>query len=319
MLRRSDGDVTLELISGRVDQDALPLNLINSRERIVAVHGVGYAEWDTARLKMRMRVPDVAESERGWRDMRAAVAISNRSSNFRAVTPLHREADGTWTGDVRIDHADHKGRTQLSGIVTATVGDVPGRIIGAPQETWIVDLDARTAHREQELRVVETDFGNDAHPHLHDFRQSEWTIDAGGEMPTVYVNTAVEGVSRILRAPTRGMSPAERALQKALAAKLGTEIWVTLFNTAVDEIRVEDGEPHWPGGWRDAVLRHMLPDVYPDRSPDDAVRELAARRNGIAGGTDLHARVLHAAGRRARSARSLGEAVREATKGSVTT
>ncbi|MEU6067242.1 hypothetical protein ABZ864_22810 [Streptomyces sp. NPDC047082] len=318
-LRRSDGPVALEVMEGRIDDDALPLELVNLRERAVAVHGVGYADWHTARLAVRMRVPEMALPEaesRGWRDIGVSVALANRTSNIRAVTPLRKEAPGTWAGSVRIDRDDHVGRLQLTGIVTATVDGIPGRLIGTTEEAWTVDVDVRTAHREQEIRVVEVDFGASSHPQLNDFRHDEWTVDASGGVPTVYINTAVEEVARLLSAKPRGLSLAESVLQKALAAKLGTELWVTLFNSAVDEVRLEDGEPQWPGGWRDSTLRRMLPDVCPDRSPEDALRELVARRTGT-GGDDLHARVLHAAGRQSRSARSLGEAMREAMKGSA--
>lgn len=318
-LRRSDGPIALEVREGRVDQDALPLELVNLRDRAVAVHGVGYADWHTARLSVRMLVPEVSDADaksRGWRDVCAAVTVANRASNIRSVTVLHKEEPGVWTGSVRIDRDEHIGRLQLTGLVTATVDGVPGRLLGTAEEAWTVDVDARTAHREQEIRVVEVDFGASPHPQLSEFRHDEWTIDPSGDVPTVYINTAVEGVARLLNAKPSGMSPAESALQKALAAKLGTELWVTLFNSAADEVRMEDGEPQWPGGWRDYALRRMLPDVCPDRSPDDALRELVTRRTGGVGG-DLQARVLHAAGRQSRSARSLGEAMREALKGTV--
>lgn len=313
-LRRSDGVTSLELHAARVDDDPLPVSLVNRSERVVAVHGVGYADWRSARLSMRMHVPVVPNPEaRGWRDVRAAVAVGNRSSNIRAVTPLFQESDGLWTGDVRIDRDEHKGRTQLTGLVTATVDGVPGRLIGGSEEAWTVDVDSRTAHREQDMRVVEADFGDEAHPHLNAYRHNEWTVDAAGEVPTIYLNTAVEGIARLLTRTDR-MAPAESALRKVLSAKLGTEVWMTLFYGAVDEIRVEDDTPQWPGGWRDATLRSMLPDVFPDRSPEDALRELVGRRHGDVDGRDMHARVLFAAGRQARSARSLGEAVREVTK-----
>ncbi|MFJ6499632.1 hypothetical protein OG280_24320 [Streptomyces virginiae] len=318
-LRRSDGLTTIEVREGRVDEDALPLELVNRQERRVAVHGVGYADWSTARLAVRMRVPAVADADaegRGWRDVRAAVTIANRTSNVRSVTPLRQDASGDWIGEVRVDRDEHLGRLQLTGIVTATVDGVPGRLIGSAEDAWTVDVDARTAHREQDIRMTEVDFGSDEHPHLHDFRHNEWAIDANGAVPTVYVNTALEGVARLLGAPARGMSPAESALQKALAAKLGTDLWVTLFHSAADEVFAEDGEPQWPGGWRDNVLKRMLPDVCPDLSPSDALRELLSRRVGGAG-RDLHMRVLHAAGRQSRSARSLGEALRDITKGSA--
>ncbi|MFD7444623.1 hypothetical protein [Streptomyces sp. NPDC059909] len=316
-LRRSDGAVTLEVLGGRVDEDALPLELVNRQKRLVAVHGLGYADWHTARVDVRMRVPEVGDApDRGWCDIQASVAIANRASNVRSVTRLRSEAPGVWVGTVRIDRDDHLGRMQLTGLVTATADDIPGRLIGTVDEGWTVDVDARTAHSEQDIRLVEVDFASrEAPPHLHDFRQDEWTVDASGEVPTVYINKGIEGVARLISAGSRDMSPVERALQKALAAKLGTEVWVTLFNSAADEVRSEGSEPQWPGGWRDNVLKRMLPDVCPDRSPQDALRELVSRRLE-GGGSELHARVLHAAGRQSRSARSLGEAMRETMKGS---
>ncbi|MGW6027010.1 hypothetical protein [Streptomyces sp. NPDC055099] len=313
-LRRSDGEITLEVREGRVDQEPLSLELIDGQERMVALHRVGFADWEVARLSVRMKVPEVADAgARGWSDINAAVVISNRNSHARSMTQLRRESAGVWVGDVRLVRDEHLGRMELSGVVVATVDGVAGRMVGAPEEPWVVDLDAETPTRKQDIRTVEVDFTDPDQAHLHAFRQDEWTIECLGETPTLYINTAVEGVAQLLRA-SGGVTPAEAALQKVVGAKLGTDMWITLFNTACCSVTVEDGEPQWPGGWRDAVLRNMLPDVYPERSPDDALLDLVERRIG-GDSTDLHARVLHAAGRQAKVARSLGQALREVKKG----
>ncbi|MEU4494764.1 hypothetical protein AB0F96_15270 [Streptomyces sp. NPDC023998] len=313
--RRSDGEITLEVREGRIDRDPLTLDLINRQERVVALHRVGYGDWDVARLAVRMHVPEVPDpSARGWSDVNAAVVISNRRSNSRYVAPLDREGSGVWTGDVRLDRDEHLGRLELSGVVVATVDGERGRLIGAPEGPWTVDLDARTPSREQSIRTVAADFTDPDHPHLHDFRQDEWTVDPLGDSPTLYINTAVEGVAQLLRASKKGMTPAEIVLQQAITAKIGTDMWITLFNTAAYAVTMEEGEAQWPGGWQDAVLKSMLPDVYPDRSPDDALTDVVTRRTE-GDSADLHARVLHAAGRQAKTTRALGEALRTARKG----
>ncbi len=122
----------------------------------------------------------------------------------------------------------------------------------------------------------------------------------------MYLNSGFEGLQFLLGSASRS----DRAVQDAVAGQIAGDCWAALFNTAVYAIEVEDGEPQWPGGWKESVLRRMLPDVYPDRSPDDALVELCERRRQGESGGELQTRVLHAATKQARTSRSLGAFIR---------
>lgn len=84
-----------------------------------------------------------------------------------------------------------------------------------------------------------------------------------------------------------------------------------MFHSAIGELEVDDdGTPQWPGGWRDSVLRVMLPDVYPDLPPADALFEVHSSRADGSGWHEVQSRIHYAASRRARVAKNLGTAIR---------
>lgn len=301
------GDVVLEVLEARLDDIALPFNMISSEQRVVALHEVERGAWETARISVRLRVPE-GELQRGpWSDVSCFGVLFERKTNVRTFTRLRQETSGTWTGDLVIHRDRHAGRVQLTGQVVAAVDDVAGRMIGATDEAWTIDLQARTPVRSNSIKTVWADFGDERNPRLRPFASDPWTIEAvGEEEPVLYLNRGFEGLSAILEDP----KTADRAAREAIAAQIAQDVWTALFNAALYAVESEDGSPQWPGGWRESVLRRLLPDVFPDRSPDDALAEVMTRRTDGDGGGDLQTRVLHAAAKQARLPRSLGGFVR---------
>ena len=298
------GEVSLEVREVRLDGVPLNLDMISGARRVVALHRVEREEWDEARLSVRLRTPRHELADAAWSDIACAAVLTERKTNARSVTPLSPESDGTWTGVV-VMHADrHSGQARLTGHVVATVDGVPARTIGVTDRAWTVDLQARTPAQREGIKVVKADFGDPDRPHLHPYKEDPWTVEAVGDEPVVYLNTRFEGLLPLLYGE-------DRPAREALSAQIAADAWTALFNAAVYAADVEDGQPLWPGGWRGAVLKRMLPDVFPDLSPDDALLEIVTRRLEGDGG-DLQTRVVHAAGRRARLARRLGAYVRTA-------
>lgn len=300
------GEISLEVREVRLDGVPLNLNMISASRRVVALHQVERDGWNEARLSVRLHPPRHELADAAWSDPVCAAVLAERRTNARSVTPLSREPDGTWTGVV-VMHADqHFGQARLTGQVIATVDGVAGRTIGVTERAWTVDLQARTPTRQEGIKIVTVDFGDAEHPHLHPYKDDPWTVEAVGDEPIVYLNSRFEGLLPLLNG-------GDRAARDVLSAQIAADAWTALFNAAVYAADMEDGQPLWPGGWHGAVLRRMLPDVFPDLSPDDALLEVVTRRLNGDGG-DLQTRLVHAAGRQALLTRRLGSFVRTANR-----
>ncbi|MDN3293721.1 hypothetical protein QWM81_06615 [Streptomyces ficellus] len=305
------GEVTFKVAAAKLDGRDLPLSMLSQQERVVALHQVERQKWDEARLDLRVRIPEAELAEGPWSDVVCVAVLTEGVSNLRTVTRLNRSADGTWVGSPTLARDACRTRAELSVSVVATVDGVPGRIIGGSEENWLVDVLARKPVRQRELHINEVDFGENQKPYewLHAFKDAPWLVETSGDMPTVHLNTGFEGITELLGS---GGSTMEKAVRGLIAAQIATEAWTAMFHSAVSDIEVaEDGSLEWPSGWRDWVLRAMLPDVLPDLSPADALSEIHSRRVETSGWNELQPRIQYAASRRARVAKNLGTAIRE--------
>ncbi|MDT0308365.1 hypothetical protein RM780_15550 [Streptomyces sp. DSM 44917] len=302
------GEVTFSVVAARVDGRGLPLEMISLPDRVVALHQVERRAWEEARLEVQARLPQAETASSPWRDLMCAVVVAEGATNSRTVTRLRHVRDGDWAGTVTLSRAAHRGRAELSVCAVATVDGVPGRIIGASDENWIVDLAAQRPVRQRELHISEIDFRSPEADWLHPFKDAPWLVETSGDMPTVHLNTGFDGIEQLLNAAA---GPAEKAVRDMLAAQIAADAWTAMFHAAVSDLEVEeDGTPQWPSGWRDSVLRGMLPDVLPESSPADALLEIHARRSEGTGWNELQPRIQYAAARRARVAKHLGSAIR---------
>ncbi|MFG2295353.1 hypothetical protein [Streptomyces sp. NPDC048603] len=304
------GDVAVRVLSVRVDGDELPYSMISPSGRTVALHQAGRGSWERARLRVAVTVPDSELADGPWSDVVFLATLSEKATNARATGVLHRTAGGTVEGTVELDRARHHDRVTLGVSVVATVDGVAGRLIGSGKEPWYVDLRASTPERGQEIEIVETDFGGGEHEWLRPYRESVWIVETTGDMPTVYLNTAaVEGLIELLHA--RGGTPAERAVRDMTHSMIAQDAWTAMFHSAAGDLDTdEDGTPIMPSGWRESVLRSMLPHVLPGLQPADALHEILQRREKGYGWAELQTGVQFAAGRRSRNGRNLTTAVR---------
>ncbi|MFE1358398.1 hypothetical protein [Streptomyces harbinensis] len=302
------GEVSFRVTAARLDGRALDLDMISPQDRVVALHQVQRSEWDEARLELRATLPDAELANARWREVTCAAVLTEGATNCRRVAALRRTASGHWSGTITMRRDSHRARAELSVMVAAEVDDVPGRVVGRSDEDWIVDLRARTPVRQRELDINEIDFRDGPQDWLRPYKDLPWLVDTSGEMPTVHLNTAVEGVTELLGS---GGTAVDRSMRDMLAAQIAADAWSVMFHSAVSELELdEDGTPQWPSGWRDWVLRTMLPDVLPESSSSDALWEIHHRRSEGTGWNELHPRIQYAASRRARVSRNLGMAFR---------
>lgn len=274
------GTISMEVREARLDNTPLHLGMISNGLRVVALHQVDYGHWDEATLTVRLRAPQLELDTGQWSDAVCLAVLAERRTQTRTATRLTREAEGVWGGTVRLHRDHHLGHVELVGQVIATVDGVPGRLIGLTESRWTIDLKAKTPAKKNAIKMVAVDFGDEANPHLHPYKMDPWTIEVAEEEPIVYLNAGFEGLVPLLNS-------GDRAVRDALSAQIATDVWMALLNAAVYAVQTEDGAPQWPGGWKDSVLKRMLPDMFPDRSPDDALIEVVTRsRHGEGSGED---------------------------------
>jgi hypothetical protein len=311
--RRLTGSVELEVTAVRQEREGvyqhdLETWAFNAQERVVALHQVERADWESARFSFQARLPEAEIAAGPWKDVSVLAVLTEKATNARTTAELRPKAGGLWTGHLRMWKSMHLNRAELTVVVVATTDDVPGRMIGRADVPWIVDLTARMPVRQTEMQIEEVDF-SEGPEWLKQFRDAPWIVETSGDLPVVHVNTAFEGVAEVLNSTSR--DPMTKTMREMLATQIATEVWTSVFQAAVSGLDPEGhGEVEWPGGWKDAVLKSMLADVLPDLSGDDALREIHARRIESAGWSELQPRINYAAGRRAKIAKNLGTALR---------
>lgn len=280
-------------------------------EQVVALGRAELDDWRTARLSLTATVPAREIETKGhWSDIAVVAVLTEGATNARTAVRLQPSAeDGReWTGEIDLDRDDHVDRASLVVHVVATVEGIAGRIIASTDPGWLIDVTADVPLKDRELDVSTVSFARGAE-WLRSFRDAPWIVDTSGRMPTVRLNSDFEGLVALVGAQG---SKVESVVSEMLLAQMCADVWTAVFHTAIGDLEVEDdGTPLFPPDWRGAVLREMLPDVVPDRSVEDALREVHLRRTGEGSWTDLQPRIQYAAARRADVPKALAAAVRD--------
>ncbi|MET8798652.1 hypothetical protein ABZV91_19790 [Nocardia sp. NPDC004568] len=279
-------------------------------EQVVALGRAERDDWQTARLFLKVDVPDRELERKGhWSDIVVVAVLAEGATNARTVallTPGVAGAEG-WVGEIELDRDHHLDRASLSVYVLATVGGTPGRIIASTERDWIVDMTADAPLRERQLDVSKVSFARSTE-WLTSLRDAPWVVDTSGRMPTLRLNSDFDGLEALVDGQG---SKAERVMGEMLMAQMCAEVWTAVFHTAVGDLEIEeDGTPLFPADWRGAVLREMLPYVVPGRSEQDALREVHLRREGQGSWADLQPRIQYAAARRADVPKTLATTIR---------
>ncbi|WP_436791626.1 hypothetical protein [Yinghuangia sp. YIM S10712] len=309
------GDIAVEVLSVSVDGSPLPYAQVSTAERTVALHRSGRESWAQADLRVRVRLPEAELAEQRWSDVVCLAVLTEKTTNARTTARLSRDETGDWQGTVELHRAHHLRRASLGVSVVATVDGIAGRLIGTAEDDWYVDLMESTPTRRREIEIVEIDFRDGPHAWLRPFQDSPWIVETSDDTPKVYLNTAgVEGLIDVLHS---GGATSQASLVRDMAAsQIAQDAWIAMFHTAISDLDVdEDGTPVMPTGWRESVVRTMLPDVLPDRQLTDALYEINERRTSGAGWSQLQTGIQFAAGKRSRIARKLTQAVRTAGRG----
>ncbi|MFI7534366.1 hypothetical protein [Streptosporangium sp. NPDC049376] len=293
------GEVTMTVREVRLDDVILPYDVTSEQNRSIGLHSHDDGRWSVARLSLLVNAPKHELDANPWYSVAFLATALERGTNTQTTVKLMMGQPGEWTGEIKLHRDDHIGRVLLSGQLVATVDNVPGRVIATVDRPWTVDLRVRAESRKESVETRWTSFADD--PDLAWCRNDPWTITATDAAATLHLNSGFDG----LRAVLESDKTVDRPVREALAAQIAASMWTALFNDAAHHV---DGS-EWPDGWRGLVLRRMLPDLFPDHSPEDALREIVNQGTG-----PVQARVLHAAAKQAKLPRNLGGMIRSLQK-----
>ncbi|MFE7596461.1 hypothetical protein [Streptomyces sp. NPDC057494] len=307
------GKIDVGVTRASIDGKPLQLSLISQRERVIAFHGIERADWVEGVIEISVSAPTEELADGPWAGVSCVAVLTEGATNTRVVSRLHRDRlDGRWHGEVCLRRTEHVARAALEVRFIGSYGGVDGRIIGGCETPWVVDFLTRTTTRQSEMAIVEEDFRDGPQQWLHPFRDTPWLVDTSGDLPTVFLNTSFEGLAELLKG-ARG--PLEKATASLVAAQIAGEAWSAMFDAALGDLdRDEDGTVQLPGGWRESVLRLMLPDVVPGLPLADALAEAQSRRQEGNGWAELQPRIQFAASRRAQIPKNLTSAIRAVSR-----
>ncbi|MFM9556121.1 hypothetical protein [Streptomyces caniscabiei] len=307
------GKIEVTVRGASIDGKPLQLSLISQRDQVVALHQIERNDWTEGVLNLEVSLPMDELADGPWSGVTCVAVLSEGATNTRRVNRLERRRGDThWRGEVRVLRSTHVARAVLDVSVVGSHGGVDGRVLGTTDSPWIVDLLARVPTRQRDLEILEEDFRDGPQEWLRPFMDAPWLIDTTGDVPAVLLNTSFEGLPELLSG-ARG--PLEKATAGLVAAQIAGEAWATMFHSALSDLEFdEDGTARFPGGWRESVLRSMLPEVFPGLPLSEALGEAHSRRGDGRGWAEVQSRIQFAAGRRGQVPKNLTAAIRAVTR-----
>ncbi|WP_406466918.1 hypothetical protein [Streptomyces sp. NBC_01594] len=301
--------VSLRLADGT--RDPLETTAYSTQQQAVALGIAGHDDWVSATIGLSATLPPgVNAPDAPWSDLQVLAVLTDGETNTRTSVELRRDTgDGRdWSGSLEVLRDEHVGRASLAVHGVATVDGVQGRAVAETERSWVIDTVSEEPTRGLQLDVQKASFRRSSREWLHAYADAPWIVDVSARVPTVFVNTDVEGVMGLLESSGSGVDSKVRDL---VVTQMATDAWTAVFHGAIGDLEVEPGGgPVFPTDWQGEVLREMLPDVIPGVHVEEALREVHRRRTGDSGWVELQTRIHYAAVRRADAAKALAYAIR---------
>ncbi|MGW5214632.1 hypothetical protein ACWEQO_26465 [Streptomyces sp. NPDC004051] len=301
--------VSLKLSDGT--RDLLETSAYSTQQQAVALGIAGHTDWVSATIGLSATLPPgVNAPDVPWSELCVLAVLTDGETNIRTSANLTLDAEGghDWSGSLEVLRDDHRGRASLAVHAVGTVDGVRGRSIAETDRNWIIDAVSDEPVRDLQLEVRQASFKRSSREWLHAYADAPWIVDTSARVPTVLVNTDVEGVMGLLDSNSSGV---ESKVRDLLVAQMATDAWTAVFHGAIGDLEVEPGGgPVFPTDWQGEVLREMLPDVIPGVHVEEALRRVHRRRTGDSGWVELQTRIHYAAVRRADAGKALAYAIR---------
>jgi hypothetical protein len=315
------GDVVVRIDRVTVDGEPLPASRIDSSRREIDLAELERAGWRTAAISVEVGAPptEVAEIAAQGGDPAAILVAHCGPTNARQTVRLTAESDdpSRWSGRLDLERLDWFGRISMRPVVTASVDSITGRIIGEG-EIWTVALDDMPRPNVTgAITITWEDFSSPSNESLSFLRsrnQDPFFLHLAGEAPVLYLNRAFEGLFALLE-DRRRRPPGEQSLHDETRGAIAAETWLALFNASLQAIeRYDEQESNalydWPESeWQRAVLQLVLDRMYPEKTPEDALREVGSVLDEPEGGTTIQQLALPAIVTHAGATRLLRQAI----------
>ena len=285
------GDVTASVHQVTIENERVN-DRIEVDQRMVDLKRVERKDWETATISIVVRAT-AAEIAQANDPVCVAVLncgpTNNRVSALLAPDPTNT---GVWRGDLQLDRPYWYSQAILRCGVVASVEGQSNRIIGWA-DTWTIsfdDLPNWPINGAIKITWVDFNFPDEDKKYLRRHAENYMYLSLDQDEPQVFLNKGFDGLEQLLT--DRKRRAADRALNDQTRAAIADKTWTALFNTAlsaVEELTEYDpktgelrktGEPQWPDtNWQRTVLEALLPDMYPDKDSDEALKEAWSDRN----------------------------------------
>ncbi|GAB1329425.1 hypothetical protein [Streptomyces sennicomposti] len=314
--KRLSRPITLRVTSASLNlsdgtRDPLDTSAYSTQDQVVALGVAGHADWVSATIGVSATLPPGSDvSDAAWSELCVLAVLTDGETNVRTSTALTRDTeDGhDWSGTLTVLRDDHLGRAALAAYAVGTVDGVRGRSIAETDRSWVIDTVSDEPVRGLRLDVRKASFSKSSREWLRAYADAPWLVDTTARVPTVYVNTDIDGIVGLLDSNGTAV---ESKVRDVLVAQMATDVWTAVFHGAIGDLEVEPGGgPVFPTDWQGEVLREMLPDVVPGVHVEEALRQVHRRRTGESGWGELQTRIHYAAVRRAEAAKAVGYVIR---------
>jgi hypothetical protein len=310
------GDVATVVSAVSVDGEPLPRSRVDATRREVDLGELERAGWTSAAVSLDVSPPPTEISElnaSGAVPQVVVVAQCGPTNSRQAVTLKQIDGEPRWSGRLELDRTSWFGRIEIRTAVTATVSGVPTRLIGEGN-TWSVLLDDLPRPPiNGALMIRWENFDDPADNNLRVlklYKNDAFFLHLDPDAPILYLNSAFEGLFSLLQ--DRRRRPAgEQALHDETRGAIATEVWLGLFNAALQSIEHEDGVPRWPASeWQKTVLELVFERMYPEKAADDSLEEVATALMEPDGASAVQQLALPAVAAHAGASRLLRDAIR---------
>jgi hypothetical protein len=242
------------------------------RERAVDVYDLGF--WNDVTLKARVRV-DAEALDAVATAPRVVVTVHCGFTNLRHAVVLERDGGrgGSFTGEVMLERELLATRAEVHAVVAGVVDGVADRYVGESAVHTVNLQPPRSPDITGDLDVQWRDFTAEPAlaPELHDQASYLELEPVGKQAPVLWLNTNVSELPRLLDERS-GRTPLERALRDVVFDTIAASALQTMLHSAIAGARSADAAGgEWPDGWRQDVLRALLPLMAPELDVEQAL------------------------------------------------
>ena len=277
------------------------------RENLVDLHSIE-GPWRRVRLRAHVQLP--ADRLSDLIDVQDEHAVVLHGA-LPVDEPAPRDRDGarpgrpgSFSAEVDLERTLLHARARIEAVAAGTVAGEKNRYLARSNAVDVQIAELRIPEISGDLDIAWRPFDQEHEglpalpPGMHD-QLSHLELDRPhGEGPRLWLNSSVTGLRRLLD-ERPGRSSVESAMRSAVFDGIATSAMLAMFNTAIAAaiaLDDDDGEP-WPGDWKEALLRSMLPHMHPERDVDDALRHVLDNSRDPDGAVDVQERAHAAAAR----------------------